>query len=120
LVSDTSIGRTLPQATALLGLAFAALLTDQARAVEPVFEVQQRPIPATLAPDRLPLTFYNFSPDEYWAEPKDSYWIRFSNWILIQERTQGPNPDFSSEGSARKEVAAESVIISSSYTKNQH
>ncbi|MDI9244958.1 hypothetical protein [Marinobacter sp. CHS3-4] len=39
--------------------------------------------------DSLPLSFYTFDPKEYWREPKDSYWMSFSNWILTQERRQG-------------------------------
>ncbi|KAA1176448.1 hypothetical protein FWJ25_04450 [Marinobacter salinexigens] len=57
---------------------------------EPVFRIQQRAISDTLAPETLPGDFYDFSPDEYWAEPLDSYWVNFSNWVLSQERTQGP------------------------------
>ncbi len=90
LANGTSAGRKRHQAVIFLGLGFTAILASQAWAIEPVFEVQERPIPDRLAPERLPLAFYNFSPEEYWAEPKDSYWIRFSNWILMQERIQGP------------------------------
>ncbi|MEP1217142.1 MAG: hypothetical protein ABJM11_03790 [Marinobacter sp.] len=39
-----------------------------------------------LTPENLPPSFFTFSPDEYWAEPRDSYWLRFSNWVLTQER----------------------------------
>lgn len=60
------------------------------QAAEPVFEVQQRQVPDILAPETLPLDFYTFSPEEYWAEPLDSYWINFSNWVLLQGRTQNP------------------------------
>lgn len=74
----------------LVGLFFGCgLLASQALAVEPIVEVEERAIPEQLAPERLPASFYDFSPDEYWAEPKDSYWMHFSNWVLRQERTQG-------------------------------
>ncbi|MGO1501774.1 MAG: hypothetical protein ACTHWH_10905, partial [Marinobacter sp.] len=36
------------------------------------------------------LSFYTFDPEEYWAEPRESYWLDFSNFILRQERIQGP------------------------------
>lgn len=42
-----------------------------------------------LLPEDLPASFYNFAPDEYWREPRDSYWLSFSNWVIQQERTQG-------------------------------
>jgi len=58
--------------------------------IEPVFEVQEHSIPDTLTPEKLPLSFYTFEPEEYWAEPKDSYWMGFSNFILRQERIQSP------------------------------
>ena len=57
--------------------------------LEPVFRVQERPISGRLAPEALPPSFYDFKPEEYWAEPRDSYWVNFSNWVLRQERTQG-------------------------------
>lgn len=41
-----------------------------------------------LTPENLPPSFFTFSPDEFWAEPRDSYWLIFSNWVLTQERTQ--------------------------------
>jgi hypothetical protein len=77
------------RAATFLSLSFAGLLTGQVQALEPVFEIQQRSIPDTLAPERLPASFYDFNPDEHWAEPNDSYWIGFSNWVLQQERVQG-------------------------------
>ena len=58
--------------------------------MEPVFRVEERSIPDTLTPEALPLSFYTFEPEEYWAEPKESYWLNFSNFILRQERIQGP------------------------------
>ncbi|AZT85883.1 hypothetical protein EHN06_13965 [Marinobacter sp. NP-4(2019)] len=42
-----------------------------------------------LSPESLPADFYDFSPEDYWLEPRDTYWIIFSNWVLRQERTQG-------------------------------
>jgi len=57
---------------------------------EPVFEIRDRPVSELLSPEHLPPSFFTFTPDEYRAEPRDSYWINFSNWVLLQERTQGP------------------------------
>lgn len=76
----------------LMGLTAASLslLAAPLQAAEPVFEVQERSVPDILAPDALPSSFYDFSPDEYWAEPIDSYWMNFSNWVLLQGRTQNP------------------------------
>lgn len=48
-----------------------------------------RSIPEMLSPDTLPSRFFTFSPEEYWREPRDSYWLSFSNWVLRQERVQG-------------------------------
>jgi len=42
-----------------------------------------------LLPEHLPTTFYNFDPEEYWREPRDSYWLNFSNWVIRQEEKQG-------------------------------
>lgn len=41
-----------------------------------------------LSPGRLPPEFFTFTPDEFWREPKDSYWMSFSNWVIRQEHTQ--------------------------------
>ncbi|WP_225314243.1 hypothetical protein [Marinobacter halotolerans] len=52
----------------------------------------QEPVKAAsslLLPENLPPSFYNFEPEEYWREPRDSYWMSFSNWVIRQERTQG-------------------------------
>lgn len=80
-----------------IGLTFAGsittllfLISANSYGVEPVFEMQERSISNTLLPEKLPLSFYTFDPDEYWAEPEDSYWLDFSNFILRQERIQGP------------------------------
>ncbi|WP_239985567.1 hypothetical protein [Marinobacter salexigens] len=59
--------------------------------VEPVFDLQEHSVAESLLPDKLPLSFYTFSPEEYWAEPVDSYWLDFSNFIMRQERLQGLN-----------------------------
>ncbi|MDO3720343.1 MULTISPECIES: hypothetical protein [Marinobacter] len=48
------------------------------------------PLSEVLSPQSLPQSFYDFEPSEYWAEPRDSYWIQFSNWVLLQERRQSP------------------------------
>jgi hypothetical protein len=58
--------------------------------IEPIFEVQERSISDTLTPGKLPLSFYTFEPEEYWAEPIDSYWLNFGNFVLRQERIQSP------------------------------
>lgn len=74
------------------GLAAGFLLTFSSLgySIEPVFEVQERSVAEKLAPEQLPIGFYTFEPDEFWAEPRDSYWLKFSNWVLRQERLQGP------------------------------
>ncbi|WP_417513626.1 hypothetical protein [Marinobacter sp.] len=66
------------------------LFSTHSHGIEPVFKVQEYSIPDILTPEKLPISFYTFEPDEYWAEPKDSYWMGFSNFILRQERIQGP------------------------------
>lgn len=68
----------------LLGISFNSY------AMEPVFEIDENSISDTLMPEKLPVSFYTFDPEEYWAEPRDSYWLNFSNFILRQERIQGP------------------------------
>lgn len=40
-----------------------------------------------LSVEALPLDFFLFSPDEYWMEPEDSYWLQFSNWVLGSQRS---------------------------------
>lgn len=78
-----ALSRWLPAGWLLLFPAFC-------QAIEPVFQVEERAIPELLSPERLPPEFYTAVPDEYWQEPIDSYWHAFSNWVLIQERKQGP------------------------------
>ena len=75
----------------LAGLAAALTLTlsSPSHSIEPVFELRERSVSEILAPDQLPLGFYTFEPDEYWADPRDSYWLKFSNWVLRQERLHG-------------------------------
>ncbi len=41
-----------------------------------------------LSVEALPPEFYTFTPDEYWLEPQDSYWMSFSNWVLGQQQVQ--------------------------------
>ena len=80
------------------GLAFTLMMTaslllgigSNSYGMEPVFEVEEHSIPDTLLPEKLPLSFYTFDPEEYWAEPRESYWMNFSNFILRQERIQSP------------------------------
>ncbi|WP_376788072.1 hypothetical protein [Marinobacter metalliresistant] len=76
----------------LAGLAAAFTLTfpSPSYSIERVFEVKERSVAEILSPETLPIGFYTFEPDEYWAEPRDSYWLKFSNWVLRQERVQGP------------------------------
>ena len=76
----------------IAGLAAGFFLTFSSLgySVEPVFEVHEPSVAEKLAPERLPVGFYTFEPDEFWAEPRDSYWLKFSNWVLRQERIQGP------------------------------
>ncbi|WP_394130443.1 hypothetical protein [Marinobacter nauticus] len=47
-------------------------------------------VPALLAPERLPISFYTFEPAEFWAEPRDSWWLGVSDWVIRQERQHGP------------------------------
>ncbi|SFR51613.1 hypothetical protein SAMN05216203_1058 [Marinobacter daqiaonensis] len=41
-----------------------------------------------LSLERLPADFFTFEPEEYWLEPRDSYWMSFSNWVIGQEHAQ--------------------------------
>lgn len=79
------------------GLAFTWIITSSlfgissnSYGMDPVFEVEEHSLSDTLVPETLPLSFYTFDPDEHWAEPRESYWLSFSNFILRQERIQGP------------------------------
>nr|WP_228339924.1 hypothetical protein [Marinobacter sp. F3R08] len=69
--------------------AFSLTFSPPGYSVEPVFEVRERSVAEILSPTQLPLEFYTFEPDEYWDEPRDSYWMDFSNWVLRQERLHG-------------------------------
>lgn len=69
----------------LLALGTASLL----RAAEPALKVRDISIPRILSPERLPISFYTFKPDEFWAEPNDSWWIQISDWVISQERQHG-------------------------------
>jgi hypothetical protein len=42
-----------------------------------------------LSVEHLPPYWFTLSPEEQWAEPADSWWMSFSNWVLSQERHQG-------------------------------
>lgn len=42
----------------------------------------------SLSPDNLPADFYTFTPEEFWREPRDSYWLNFSNWVIHHEHVQ--------------------------------
>lgn len=67
----------------------AMLCSSAVIATEPVFTVTDPAIPEVLSPNRLPYSFFTFEPDEFWAEPADSWWISFSNWVIRQERIHG-------------------------------
>lgn len=56
---------------------------------EPVVTVRASTVAEVLSPYRLPVSFYTFEPDEYWAEPVDSWWMNFTNWVIRQERRHG-------------------------------
>lgn len=51
-----------------------------------MFTISDPALEDALAPGNLPPSFFTFSPDEFWGEPRDSYWLKFSNWVLTQER----------------------------------
>ena len=90
-----ALWRSLPERlrcrlSTLLILAPLAAIPATGQASEPVLELQDRTITDLLAPEQLPPAFYTFEPDEYRAEPRDSWWLSASNWVLLQERTQGP------------------------------
>ena len=65
------------------------MLAPTAKSAEPVFKVEAASIPERLAPSRLSPSFYDFDPDEYWAEPEDSWWLNASDWVIRQERAHG-------------------------------
>ncbi|MBK1873373.1 hypothetical protein FE848_09080 [Marinobacter sp. 1-3A] len=58
--------------------------------MEDTLEAHEHAITDILSSEKLPLSFYTFNSDERWAEPLDSYWLDFSNFILRQERLQSP------------------------------
>ncbi|MFC7293845.1 hypothetical protein [Marinobacter aromaticivorans] len=66
------------------------VFSSASHGLEPVFEIVEDSITERLKPEKLPLSFYTFEPGERWAEPLDSYWLDFSNFIMLQERIQGP------------------------------
>ena len=70
-------------------LAGALLLPFLSHADEPVFEVSEPSVPEQLSPGQLPLSFFTFEPEDYWAEPRDSWWLDFSNWAIQRERDYG-------------------------------
>lgn len=80
----------LPAAfTALLVLAVTVTLNPAPVRAEPDPPAGIDAASRLLLPGNLPASFYDFEPEEYWAEPKDSYWMSFSNWVIRQEKTQG-------------------------------
>ena len=58
-------------------------------AAEPDPEILEPPATERLTPETLPLSFFTFEPDAFWAEPEDSIWLGFSNWVIRQEREYG-------------------------------
>ncbi|MDX1756695.1 MAG: hypothetical protein R3175_11595 [Marinobacter sp.] len=52
-----------------------------------IISVQDPSITEALSVESLPLDFYTFTPEEYWQEPEDSYWLQFSNWVLGSQRS---------------------------------
>ncbi|WP_227714554.1 hypothetical protein [Marinobacter sp. DY40_1A1] len=66
------------------------LYSTSASGIEDTLEAHEHPITDILSSEKLPLSFYTFNSDERWAEPLDSYWLDFSNFILRQERLQSP------------------------------
>ena len=70
------------------GLWFALLsvVPSTSTAQDRLFSIPDPEAQDVLTPENLPPSFFTFSPDEYWAEPRDSYWLQFSNWVLTQER----------------------------------
>lgn len=48
----------------------------------------QSPASDALSPHNMPPDFFTFTPDEFWREPEDSYWMQFSNWVIRQEHAQ--------------------------------
>ncbi|WP_404363785.1 hypothetical protein [Marinobacter sp.] len=67
-------------------LFLAALLPFPAHALQVVDQPKAEPY---LSEEALPPSFFDFDPDEFWREPRDSYWLDFSNWVLGQEGIQG-------------------------------
>lgn len=65
-------------------------ITIPSYAAEPILNVREADIKDLLSPEALPPGFYTFEREEYWAEPLDSWWMDFSNWIIHQERWHSP------------------------------
>jgi len=104
------------QATFLLLCTFLAGLPG-ARASQPEVPGFEPSITGQLSPGALPLSFYQFAPEEHWAEPMDSWWLRFSNWVIHQERIHGSSvqtfgswADRTLSGSARALPANQSYL----------
>jgi len=87
LTLDVLFRRLLAVPTVLLTV--AVMLSPTPARAEPDEADRVDAASRLLLPGSLPASFYNFEPDEYWAEPKDSYWMSFSNWVIRQEKTQG-------------------------------
>ena len=78
---------SLPTFTAAFLLLIILFSPDRVSADEPSSYFGQAS--EILLPQNIPPAFFTFSPDEYYLEPDDSYWIGFTNWVITQERTQG-------------------------------
>jgi len=65
------------------------LLPILTNAAEPRGGLLQPSAKEQLTPEKLPLSFYTFAPEEFWEEPEDSVWLDISNWVIRQEREYG-------------------------------
>src|SRR5690606_6191844 len=77
---------------ALILTAFATGLVASAftKAAEPVLTMREVSVPAIPAPQCLSFSFYTFEPEEFWGEPRDSWWLGVSAWVIRQERQHEP------------------------------
>ncbi len=80
-----------------------------------------------LSADHLPHDWFTFPPDEQWAEPADSWWMGFSNWVLSQERHHGSRiqrlgewADRTLSGSSRSLPDNESYLRIGFATESEH
>ncbi|MGC8121116.1 hypothetical protein [Marinobacter sp. VGCF2001] len=71
-------------------IALAGFQPLPAEAADPALQLRDVSVKHLLSPDRLPPSFFTFEPEEFWAEPRDSWWLNASNWVIHQERLHGP------------------------------